>query len=103
MVVFMYFFFSSRRRHTRFDCDWSSDVCSSDLASVRTSTPKYPGQAPHGRQYLRPESDRAILARQPTLDDANLRKERWHSYRSQPAETPWADPSRDSKSDCQEQ
>src|SRR5688572_33187296 len=28
----MVFFFSSRRRHTRFDCDWSSDVCSSDLA-----------------------------------------------------------------------
>src|SRR5256886_429537 len=26
------FFFSSRRRHTRFDCDWSSDVCSSDLS-----------------------------------------------------------------------
>src|SRR5438270_9339017 len=25
------FFFSSGRRHTRFDCDWSSDVCSSDL------------------------------------------------------------------------
>src|SRR2546430_10513241 len=30
----MTFFFSSRRRHTRFDCDWSSDVCSSDLAHV---------------------------------------------------------------------
>src|SRR2546430_9783460 len=29
--VLFYFFFSSRRRHTRFDCDWSSDVCSSDL------------------------------------------------------------------------
>src|SRR2546430_7200291 len=29
--VFLHFFFSSRRRHTRFDCDWSSDVCSSDL------------------------------------------------------------------------
>src|SRR5690242_1143310 len=27
------FFFSSRRRHTRLTCDWSSDVCSSDLAS----------------------------------------------------------------------
>src|SRR2546427_7355135 len=27
------FFFSSRRRHTRFDCDWSSDVCSSDLVT----------------------------------------------------------------------
>src|SRR2546427_10032674 len=29
------FFFSSRRRHTRFDCDWSSDVCSSDLYDSR--------------------------------------------------------------------
>src|SRR5882762_12033614 len=28
------FFFSSRRRHTRFKCDWSSDVCSSDLDST---------------------------------------------------------------------
>ena len=27
------FFFSSRRRHTRSLCDWSSDVCSSDLLS----------------------------------------------------------------------
>src|SRR3989475_6525356 len=34
------FFFSSRRRHTRFDCDWSSDVCSSDLETcvVRFTT-----------------------------------------------------------------
>src|SRR5205085_3587652 len=33
MMVFgrVVFFFSSRRRHTRFDCDWSSEVCSSDL------------------------------------------------------------------------
>src|SRR3990167_52974 len=30
----VFFFFSSRRRHTRFDCDWSSDVCSSDLSSL---------------------------------------------------------------------
>src|SRR5690606_40609231 len=28
------FFFSSRRRHTRFSRDWSSDVCSSDLAAL---------------------------------------------------------------------
>src|SRR5690606_39906291 len=28
------FFFSSRRRHTRFSRDWSSDVCSSDLIPV---------------------------------------------------------------------
>src|SRR2546430_9678259 len=30
-TIVWWFFFSSRRRHTRFDCDWSSDVCSSDL------------------------------------------------------------------------
>src|SRR5688572_31654898 len=30
----LFFFFSSRRRHTRFDCDWSSDVCSSDLSGA---------------------------------------------------------------------
>src|SRR2546430_9515425 len=33
-VRVIFFFFSSRRRHTRFDCDWSSDVCSSDLPDV---------------------------------------------------------------------
>src|SRR5256886_10268004 len=32
------FFFSSRRRHTRFDCDWSSDVCSSDLVLSQSIT-----------------------------------------------------------------
>src|SRR4029077_1802100 len=31
-----FFFFSSRRRHTRFKCDWSSDVCSSDLSRSGT-------------------------------------------------------------------
>src|SRR5256886_10691098 len=37
--VLIFFFFSSRRRHTRFDCDWSSDVCSSDL---RLRAPRRP-------------------------------------------------------------
>src|SRR5256886_9646589 len=32
-VFYDVFFFSSRRRHTRFDCDWSSDVCSSDCVA----------------------------------------------------------------------
>src|SRR5262249_62074870 len=32
MYVLLVFFFSSRRRHTRLVSDWSSDVCSSDLA-----------------------------------------------------------------------
>src|SRR2546430_12400647 len=35
VVGYYIFFFSSRRRHTRFDCDWSSDVCSSDLDPQR--------------------------------------------------------------------
>src|SRR5256886_15268508 len=34
MLFVAWFFFSSRRRHTRFDCDWSSDVCSSDLGRL---------------------------------------------------------------------
>src|SRR5256886_8240313 len=34
VFVHFCFFFSSRRRHTRFDCDWSSDVCSSDLIAT---------------------------------------------------------------------
>src|SRR2546422_7022832 len=32
-ITFVFFFFSSRRRHTRCSRDWSSDVCSSDLVS----------------------------------------------------------------------
>src|SRR5689334_6773875 len=31
ILLCVVFFFSSRRRHTRWNCDWSSDVCSSDL------------------------------------------------------------------------
>src|SRR5260370_10994853 len=34
------FFFSSRRRHTRFKCDWSSDVCSSDLPRIAAAQSK---------------------------------------------------------------
>src|SRR2546421_9116426 len=41
--VCILFFFSSRRRHTRSDRDWSSDVCSSDLR-VATFDPDYRGE-----------------------------------------------------------
>src|SRR5256885_2016304 len=33
-VIRLFFFFSSRRRHTRLQGDWSSDVCSSDLRGI---------------------------------------------------------------------
>src|SRR5688572_31532703 len=50
-----FFFFSSRRRHTRFDCDWSSDVCSSDLpvhpSSSRQHRPPSPGQLSSPSSY----------------------------------------------------
>src|SRR2546430_958987 len=49
------FFFSSRRRHTRFDCDWSSDVCSSDLTgtygSARPSSPRASPSRPRPRTW----------------------------------------------------
>src|SRR5436190_217476 len=45
------FFFSSRRRHTRSLCDWSSDVCSSDLATGKVTewpSPSGPKSQPYG-------------------------------------------------------
>src|SRR5256885_5655735 len=38
---YVFFFFSSRRRHTRLQGDWSSDVCSSDLCCSRPSWPSW--------------------------------------------------------------
>src|SRR5499427_8097337 len=40
ILYMFFFFFSSRRRHTRSLCDWSSDVCSSDLSVMRKSISK---------------------------------------------------------------
>src|SRR2546430_17517885 len=74
----MVFFFSSRRRHTRFDCDWSSDVCSSDLWQVfsgaywgktrLTSGGVYP-RRPDRRHKAGGSSQVAL----PTLDSAGER------------------------------
>src|SRR2546430_9323831 len=53
----LFFFFSSRRRHTRFDCDWSSDVCSSDLYYDPQAAAEGRGiAAPHWQRELA-ESD----------------------------------------------
>ena len=45
-VLFVFFFFSSRRRHTRYIGDWSSDVCSSDLPPLLLLTGSRCGSAP---------------------------------------------------------
>src|SRR5256885_17221359 len=39
LLMRLFFFFSSRRRHTRLQGDWSSDVCSSDLPSIVNNYP----------------------------------------------------------------
>src|SRR6185369_16152429 len=57
-----FFFFSSRRRHTRFKCDWSSDVCSSDL-ECRMS--KLAGE-------LLADIDKETVDWQPNYDDKEL-------------------------------
>src|SRR6266480_6959212 len=41
------FFFSSRRRHTRLTCDWSSDVCSSDLVREPAAPVQVGAVRPH--------------------------------------------------------
>src|SRR5690606_40195548 len=40
-ILLFCFFFSSRRRHTRFSRDWSSDVCSSDLPGSPQTRPVF--------------------------------------------------------------
>src|SRR5438034_167771 len=42
-LTVIFFFFSSRRRHTRSLCDWSSDVCSSDLEQMGEPVASYSG------------------------------------------------------------
>src|SRR6266480_258888 len=49
MYFLFFFFFSSRRRHTRLTCDWSSDVCSSDLLAPLLGCQRAHGRAPAPR------------------------------------------------------
>src|SRR6267143_1435691 len=46
LIWVVFFFFSSRRRHTRWNCDWSSDVCSSDLQKNSSLRAKERSQEP---------------------------------------------------------
>src|SRR5205085_2363251 len=83
--MWLSFFFSSRRRHTRFDCDWSSDVCSSDLRPVKTFTIGFleagHNEAIHARKvaahlgtnhtelYIGPDEALAVIPKLPSLFD----------------------------------
>src|SRR5205814_6644438 len=65
VCYFIFFFFSSRRRHTRCLSDWSSDVCSSDLSEVsdaatnRAVTPSPTSTSTNRRRRAGPTSDAA--------------------------------------------
>src|SRR4030066_974040 len=63
-----FFFFSSRRRHTRFKCDWSSDVCSSDLIELEIGLPALPPEEFHGDDvFMKP----AHVGRSPSREAVN--------------------------------
>src|SRR2546426_4526334 len=54
--VVRFFFFSSRRRHTRLQGDWSSDVCSSDLAAIAISNARLFAEVSQLRDRLQAEN-----------------------------------------------
>src|SRR5206468_7076517 len=58
------FFFSSRRRHTRSDRDWSSDVCSSDLQFIKSG----PVSMPASRSAMDTGPDLMNCGRFPTTE-----------------------------------
>src|SRR3989449_11303914 len=59
---FLFFFFSSRRRHTRCSRDWSSDVCSSDLALL-----ELPAVLRIGDRWVDLHAGHTALGRDPEL------------------------------------
>src|SRR5688572_31965164 len=79
MLLFFFFFFSSRRRHTRFDCDWSSDVCSSDLRVIsdrRARQPKEVGQREKERYQRDEHANPRVLPRHKQRAVAHRSEER---------------------------
>src|SRR5256885_15279645 len=65
------FFFSSRRRHTRLQGDWSSDVCSSDLRRarrIRNAGRRAPGRRGWSWRPQRPWRDRKSVVEGKSVD-----------------------------------
>src|SRR5436190_6994144 len=71
-----FFFFSSRRRHTRSLCDWSSDVCSSDLPSGAGSAPptSFVGARTGGPLILAPCAPRSAWSTSATSRPGNAKR-----------------------------
>src|SRR3712207_8539755 len=86
-IILTVFFFSSRRRHTRYWRDWSSDVCSSDLvfktcALGRSATPPRQQSASASKRSRRREG-RRYTPRGGRSEERRVGKEcrsRWSPY-----------------------
>src|SRR5207245_5840143 len=79
VLVGLFFFFSSRRRHTRCYRDWSSDVCSSDLTDERgqpgRGTARPPSELPgHGKKTIGSERGTAVRRNTRTFGAHRLRR-----------------------------
>src|SRR5437762_13365544 len=104
MLLYMYvFFFSSRRRHTRYIGDWSSDVCSSDLAGLLEAgdhlivagivgVGAWVDENPHRHARLPPADDFVHVARVLRSEERRVGKEcrsRWWSEPEKKKRTEW--------------
>src|SRR6266702_8987712 len=69
-----FFFFSSRRRHTRWPRDWSSDVCSSDLAGQRDLFS--PGGIPVSNAVHAKRAAEIVRALPDSLEDLHIHQQR---------------------------
>src|SRR5207253_7260888 len=83
--IMLFFFFSSRRRHTRWPRDWSSDVCSSDLPRREPAQGRHeigagdPG-AERPAEQTRPPDDRHAVRHAQRSEERRVGKEcrsRW--------------------------
>src|SRR5947209_20318778 len=74
--MFCFFFFSSRRRHTRYWRDWSSDVCSSDLAIPISSGSRWTGLLPGDPVHRLPEEIGMAVMAPVFLDQMDQRSEK---------------------------
>src|SRR5690606_40488949 len=83
IVPWCLFFFSSRRRHTRFSRDWSSDVCSSDLRVRLRSRTAASGDSrscqPHHRRLAHASLARAFERGLDEIGRASCRERVWIS------------------------
>src|SRR5260221_6486341 len=93
VLACVFFFFSSRRRHTRSLCDWSSDVCSSDLTfqftiggETRVLEPGDTYVIPGGVKHSAVAGPEGTVA----LDIFSPPREDWEALdRGEPSRAPW--------------